>query len=89
MKLALFFAFLITSVNGFAQQAPEAPRPVGQYPGAAPQEPLPLIGPAVGPQLSGAELFKLLRTQTAAIQALSSKLDSLEERIRKIEEGPR
>jgi hypothetical protein len=84
MKLALFFAFIIASANAFAQQAPHAieiPRPA---PPAAPP-----MAPPRAPQFSNAELTELLRAQTTAIKSLSSKLDSLEERIGKIEKGQR
>jgi hypothetical protein len=82
MKLALFFAFIIASANTFAQQAPRE----GQAPRAIER---PAREPSRAPQLRNAELSELLRAQTTAIQSLSSKLDSLEERIRKIERGPR
>ena len=84
MKLSLFFALIIASATAFAQQAP-APRQVTQIPQG--QSPVP--PPPQAPQLSNAELSELLRAQTTAIKALSSKLDSLEERIQKIERGPR
>ena len=82
MKLPLFLAFTVACANAFAQQAPAAiPRPpVFRAPPAAPPR---------APHLSNAELSELLRAQTTAIQSLSSKLDSLEERVRKIERGPR
>lgn len=84
MKLSLFFAFIIASAIAFAQQPP-APRQVMQVPhGPSPMPPSPQA-----PQLSNAELSELLRAQTTAIKALSSKVDSLEERIQKIERGPR
>ena len=84
MKLALFLAFTVACANAFAQQAPAAiPRP------APPVLPAPPAAPPRAPQLSNAELSELLRAQTTAIQSLSSKLDSLEERVRKIERGPR
>lgn len=87
MKLALFFALIIASANAFAQQYPQAPRAIE---GSKPAPPAaPPKAPPGAPQLSNAELSRLLRAQTTAIQALSSKLDSLEERIRKIERGPR
>ena len=79
MKPALFFAFIIASTNAFAQQAPGAIN-------SPPPRPAPEAAASRAPQLSNAELSELLRAQTTAIQALSRKLDSLEERIRKIEE---
>lgn len=78
MKLFLFFVFIIASANAIAQQAPRAieiPRPAPPAPRA--------------PQLSNAELTELLRAQTTAIKSLSSKIDSLEGRIDKIERGQR
>ena len=91
MKLALFLAFTVACANAFAQQAPAAiPRPpVLPAPPAAPVLPAPPAAPPRAPHLSNAELSELLRAQTTAIQSLSSKLDSLEERVRKIERGPR
>lgn len=84
MKLSLFFVFIIASANAIAQQAPRAieiPRPA---PPAAP----PKVPPRAQ-QLSNAELTELLRAQTTAIKSLSSKIDSLEGRIGKIERGQR
>jgi len=89
MKLALFFAFIIASANAFAQQqaprAIEIPRPA---PPMAPPADLPKAAPRA-PQLSNTELTELLRAQTTAIKSLSSKLDSLEERIGKVERRQR
>ena len=87
MKLALFFAFIIASANAFAQQAPRLLLPVPPVQPVPPADPP--KAPPRAPQLSNAELSELLRAQTTAIRSLSSKLDSLEERIRKIERGPR
>ncbi|MDP1996487.1 MAG: hypothetical protein Q8J90_04775 [Gallionella sp.] len=90
MKLALFFAFIIASVNAIAQEPPSAvtkplpPKPHDAYKAkAAPMAPLSAT------KLSNEELSGLLRAQTNAIKSLSSKLDSLEERIGKIEKGGR
>lgn len=88
MRLASFFVLIITSAIAFAQQVPgyaqQAPRAI-----EPPPRPVPPAAPPRAPpqalQLSNAELSELLRAQTTAIRSLSSKLDSLEERIRKIE----
>ena len=88
MKLDLFFALVVASANAFAQQ----PRP-DQAPRAIElpvhQAPIPRPSPPQALQPSNAELSELLRAQTTAIKSLSSKVDSLEERIRKIEQRPR
>lgn len=81
MKLALFFAVIISFASAFAQQAPQAPAPKPPPPAAS--------LPPQAPQLSNAELSELLRAQTTAIRELSSRIDSLEERIRKVERGSR
>ena len=98
MKLTFFFAFIIASMNVFAQQAPWA----GDYrrapledapplPPPVPPPPLPPPPPPAGASLrpSRPPLAELLRAQTTAIQNLSSELHSLEERIRKIEDKAR
>lgn len=90
MKLALFFAIAIASVNAVAQEPPSAP-------GAKkPAPPMPVkttatfaVVPPPSTKLSNEELAELLRAQTSAIQSLSSKLDSLEKRIGKMEKGER
>jgi len=89
MKLALFFAFIIASADAIAQ---EAPRAVEIHRPASPAPPP--IGPTYktvpsASQPNNPELIELLRAQTSAIKTLSSKLDSLEERIGKIEKGQR
>jgi hypothetical protein len=88
MKRALFFAFLIASSNAYAQQPPrpdQAPR-FDKAPKA--DAPRAIERPRT-PQLSNAELAGLLQAQTTAIKSLSSQVDSLEERILKIEKGAR
>lgn len=83
----LFIAAVLGSVPALAQQAPQAaqerpapspaPAPPGAAPGAVPAAP------------SNKELADLMRAQTAAIKALSGKLDSFEARIRALEDAPR
>jgi 3-oxoacyl-ACP reductase-like protein len=82
MKPALFFVFIIACVNAVAQQPPgEATRQPAQAP-----RPSPPMAPApAAAQLNNEELTALLRAQTAAIKSLRSKLDSLEQRVEKIE----
>lgn len=100
MKLALLFAALAASAITFAQQVPKAAEPIpvppaplkapvitGQVPQAA--EPTPSKAPIPAPQLSNTDLSALLRAQTAAIRELSSRIDSLEDRVRKLERGQR
>jgi hypothetical protein len=83
MKVAVFFLAVVVCGNAFAQQPPGVPpRPYGQ--GAPP--PMALPRP---PEFSNQELASLLRAQTAAIKSLSSRLDSLEERLGRIEAGRR
>ena len=76
------------------QPSPQmAPRPipppqVKQAPRMAP--PIAMTPPPtvpMGPEQNNEALAELLRAQTAAIRSLSNKLDSLEERIGKIEKG--
>lgn len=93
MKLALFFVFIIVSANSFAQQEPRAvivkenPKTMAPPKMAPPVAMAPPHAPES--QTSNEELTNLLRAQTTAIKSLSSKLDSLEERISKIEKGQR
>jgi len=84
MKVAVFFLAVVVCGNAFAQQPPRVPpRSSGQ---GAP--PIAMV-PPIPPELSNQELASLLRAQTAAIKSLSSKLDSLEERLGRIEAGRR
>ena len=88
MKLAIFFLAVIFCGNTFAQQPPGAP-PLPtppMFPPAVPPAAIPKAVPRA-PEFSNQELTALLRAQTAAIKSLSSKLDSLEERLGKIEKG--
>lgn len=81
MKPALFIIAIIASASAIAQQIPVEVR----TPRSAP----PAAAPPRAPEFSKDDLIGLLRAQTAAIKALSSKLDSLEERLAKIEEKSR
>ncbi|MDB6062159.1 MAG: hypothetical protein JWM78_2262 [Verrucomicrobiaceae bacterium] len=75
MKVRLFFllAFIATSVS--AQQAPAAAGTPSPPRGIAPP-------PAT---MSNEEIVTLLRAQTAAIKALSSKLENVEQRVNQID----
>lgn len=89
MRLAIFIAFIIVSGNASAQLPPARPVPppqVKQAPQMAPPRAVP-PAPPVAPVQNNEALTELLRAQTAAIKSLSNKLDSLEERIGKIEKG--
>ncbi|MDD5177062.1 MAG: hypothetical protein PHQ05_11645 [Sterolibacterium sp.] len=91
MKLALSYACILASANVFAQQAPGViNRPAAEPPKiAAPSwkiaPPLAVVPPITGEKPTNAELTELLRAQTIAIKSLSSKLESFEQRIEKIE----
>ena len=71
MKRSFFFVAIIVVANTFAAQMPPKPSTTGQAPGQT-SEPAPL---------SNTELSRLLRAQTAAIQALFTKLEEQEERL--------
>jgi hypothetical protein len=86
MKPFLLLAFTVVSVMSFAQQPPQ---PAGQAPGAVVKPAPPAAAPPLAAQPSTAELAELLRAQTAAIKSLSARIDSLDERIRKLEDGAR
>lgn len=81
MKLVIFFVFIIVSANSFAE--PELPK--GTPFKVANTETIPAHAP--GLQTNQA-VRNLLREQTTRINALSSKLDLLDERIKRIENGP-
>jgi hypothetical protein len=102
MKLIGIIAALFTSAAAFAQQAPNAvqmppsfaqipPRarlalPPAAAPPSAPTPSAPFGAPSVKKE---DELAKLLNAQTEAIKALTAKVDTLDERLRKIENGGR
>lgn len=87
MKSALFLALFIATTTVAAQQAPAG----GQAPRAPENERRPTMAPPMAaPPLaaqptSAERTEELLRAQTAAIRSLAGKLDSLEERIGRIE----
>lgn len=83
----LFIAAILASVPAFAQQAPQAPQ---ERPGPTPAPAPPGAAPGAAQAApSNKELADLLRAQTAAIKSLSGKLDTLETRIRALEDAPR
>lgn len=77
MKAASIFSLFLVSLNVFAQQVPGA---VSQPPT---QPPPPAASASAA--IDNAELLRLLRAQTAAIKALSNRLDALEQRVEKVE----
>ncbi len=91
MKLLCFFVAIYAYSFACAQQPPALPPGVkGEIlPGvsimrpeyAAPPSVMPPRNPMAGPQ----ELTDLIRAQTEAINALAKKIESLEERLTKIE----
>lgn len=85
MKPVFFFAIIMACVNATAQQAPGLAKPA---PPAVPAPAPPAVVPQA-PQLSNEELTRLLRAQTTAIKSLAGQLDSLEDRIGKLEKGQR
>lgn len=81
MKSKIFIYFLVSivlliSIKVSAQQAPDLPM-------------APPMAPPETHRSDNTELFQLLRAQTEAIKSLSNKIDTLEERIDKLERGER
>lgn len=80
-----------------AQQAPRAaevqleraPRVTAVQPNRNIPAPSNVLMAPAAPRSTDPELAELLRAQTAAIKTLSSKIDTLEERIGRIEQGKR
>lgn len=81
MRLALFFACLI-AIAGTGALAQQVPAAATRSPATEP--PAPPVPPPPA-RLSNDELLALLRAQTAAIKALSLKLDAIEIRLGAVE----
>ena len=88
MKNSLLLVLVIVFGNCAAQQVPAAaarlPRAASEAKAGSPPG-----SPQLAQPTSNQELATLLRAQTDAIKALSSKVDALEERIRTLEKERR
>ena len=88
MRIILLIATLLAPAVALAQQAPQAPQPMPPRP--APPAAPPAAAPPAAPQPpSNTEIADLLRAQTAAIKSLSGKLDTLDARVKALENGTR
>ena len=90
MRPTVIFAFLLilSSINAYAVDDSQSPiikaPPRSMFGGEGGSPPMPPPPHAV--ESSETELTALLKAQTTAIRVLAKKLDSLDERIKKIEE---
>lgn len=95
--ILLALAGVVMHMPAQAQQAPRAaeaqleraPRVTAVQPNRSVPAPSNVLMAPAAPRTTDPELAELLRAQTAAIKTLSSKIDTLEERIGRMEQGKR